>query len=111
MSNNIIQIDMKKTGDRLKKLCEEKSITVRNIQDELGIGAFQSVYNWFKGKSLPSLDNMYRLSRLLNVPMEKIIVDNVKIIFADWVQWDNIVPKHLFTYHEKIREKMYSVTN
>ena len=58
------QIDMKKTGNKIKKLCKEKKITVKNIQKELGIGAFQSVYDWFSGKTLPSLDNLFYLSIL-----------------------------------------------
>lgn len=68
-------IDMKLTGRRLKSLCDRRKITVKTIQKELYIGSFQSVYAWFAGKTLPSLDNMYRLSRLLHVPMEEIIVD------------------------------------
>ena len=70
-----LQIDMKKTGERIKYLCEKEGVTVRQIQEKLHIGAFQSVYNWFEGKTLPSLDNLYRLSKLLNLPMEDIIVD------------------------------------
>ena len=68
-------IDMKLTGRRLKSLCDRREITVKTIQKELYIGSFQSVYAWFAGKTLPSLDNMYRLSRLLRVPMDEIIVD------------------------------------
>ena len=113
MSGNLIQIDMKKTGERIKCLCEAKGITVRNIQEELGIGAFQSVYNWFVGKSLPSLDNMYRLSRLLNVPMETMIVDNIKLVIADLEQWENMMPRYLLSYCEKLAQngRGYSVTN
>ncbi|WP_300803672.1 helix-turn-helix transcriptional regulator [uncultured Acetatifactor sp.] len=68
-------IDMKLTGRRLKSLCDRREITVKTIQKELYIGSFQSVYAWFAGKTLPSLDNMYRLSRLLRVPMDEMIVD------------------------------------
>lgn len=68
-------IDMKLTGRRLKSLCDRREITVKTIQKELYIGSFQSVYAWFAGKALPSLDNMYRLSRLLRVPMDEMIVD------------------------------------
>lgn len=78
-----VEIDMKQTGKRIKCLCEQRGITVKHIQEKLQIGAFQSVYNWFEGKTLPSLDNMYRLSKLLNVSMDDIIVDSTKpIIFS-----------------------------
>ncbi|MCD8045353.1 MAG: helix-turn-helix domain-containing protein [Clostridiales bacterium] len=55
---------------------------MKEIQECLGIGAYQSVYNWFSGKTLPSLDNMFALSRLLGISMENMIVckdDNSKI--------------------------------
>ena len=57
------QIDMKRTGAKIKKLCKEKGITVKDIQKELCIGAFQTVYDWFSGKSLPSVDNLFYLGR------------------------------------------------
>ena len=68
-------IDMKKTGQRLKWECDMQGLSVKMIQEKLGIGAFQSVYNWFSGKTLPSLDNFYELSKILKVPMEWLIVD------------------------------------
>lgn len=74
---NLFQIDMKKTGAKIKALCKERNITVKDIQKELYIGAFQSVYDWFSGKTLPSVDNLYRLSKLLNVRME----DMIEIVF------------------------------
>lgn len=69
------QIDMKRTGSRIKRLCEEKKVSVKMIQKKLQIGSFQSVYAWFSGKTLPSLDNLYRLSILLGVAMDDMIVD------------------------------------
>ena len=71
-------IDVKQTGKQMKETCRQKGITVKTIQKELYIGSFQSIYAWFSGKTLPSLDNMYRLSRLLEMPMEALIVDAVK---------------------------------
>lgn len=40
-------IDAKATGEHLRKLCKSKSVTISQIQKQLNIGAFQSVYNWF----------------------------------------------------------------
>lgn len=47
---------------------------MRQLQKALGIGAYQSIYDWFSGKSLPSLDNMLALSRLLDIPIERLII-------------------------------------
>ena len=67
-------IDSKRTGRQIKTECRKQGLTVREIQDFLQIGAAQSIYDWFQGKSLPALDNMVALSRLLGVPMENLIV-------------------------------------
>lgn len=67
-------IDVKRTGQRIKEICKYKNISVKDIQENLFIGSFQAIYAWFSGKSLPSLDNLYRLSRLLDVSMDSLIV-------------------------------------
>ena len=96
MDYNRIGIDMKRTGERIKYLCTQRGIAVKDIQEQLQIGAFQSVYNWFQGKALPSLDNMYRLSKLLNVSMEDIIVDNTKPIIFSYKLNDVIVDVYYY---------------
>lgn len=68
-------IDMKRTGQRIKKACDSQGITVKQIQRELNIGSFQSVYSWFQGKTLPAMDNYYALCKLLGVSMDSLIVE------------------------------------
>ena len=51
----------------------ERGFSVRRIQERLSIGG-QSVYAWFEGKSLPNLDNIYLLSRMLDVSIDQMIV-------------------------------------
>lgn len=70
-------IDMKKTGQRIKDVCNKNAISVKKIQQELHIGSFQAIYNWFQGKTLPTLDNLYYLSKLLEVSMDALIVETV----------------------------------
>lgn len=70
-----LMIDAKRTGRRIKEACDSQGITVKQIQRELNIGSFQSIYNWFQGKTLPTLDNLYALSKLLGVSMESMIVE------------------------------------
>ena len=101
---HLLQIDMKKTGSKIKRLCKEKNITVKDIQKELGIGAFQSVYDWFSGKSLPSLDNFFYLSKLLKVRMEDMIEVTQRTIIIDfcWSEKDNNRKVYLITYFAKL---------
>ena len=77
------KIDMKLTGPRLREECQRKNFTVKDIQNYLQIGAFQSVYAWFSGKALPSLDNMYALSYLLGRSIDELIVPQKKRILSE----------------------------
>lgn len=76
-------IDAKATGEHLRILCKSRSITISQIQKQLNIGAFQSVYNWFSGKTMPSLENFYELSKLLCVPMNEMIIEKKRTIETD----------------------------
>ena len=101
-------IDVKKTGQKIKEMCRIRNITVKDIQEKLFIGYFQAVYAWFSGKSLPSLDNLYRLSRLLNLPMDSLIVgqqeEHHKISYAG-VTFDNKVPDRILLYYVKLKNR------
>lgn len=67
-------IDQIKTGMKLKKMLETVGYSVKDIQEYLHLSCPQSIYRWFKGKILPSVDHLYALSRLLNVHMEDLLV-------------------------------------
>ena len=67
-------IDQIKTGIKLKKMLETAGYSVKDIQEYLHLSCPQSIYRWFKGKILPSVDHLYALSRLLNVHMEDLLV-------------------------------------
>lgn len=67
-------IDIAKTGQRIKEMCMRKGYTVKKLQETLRLGARQSIYDWYNGKTLPSLDNMLALSRLLGLPVEDFVI-------------------------------------
>ena len=67
-------IDMAATGQRIRKLRQEKGIKVSEISQYMGFTEPQAVYKWQRGESLPSLDNLYALSRILGTSMEDILV-------------------------------------
>lgn len=67
-------INVKETGRQLKRSCERRNVTVRQIQEFLGLAALQSIYGWFQGRALPTLDNFYALSCYLGVRMEDLVV-------------------------------------
>ena len=67
-------IDLVATGKNLRRLRVERGLTVRDLQRFFGFEEPRAVYKWQKGETLPSVDNLYALGILLDVPMEKILV-------------------------------------
>ena len=67
-------IDQVKTGIKIKTMLEKAGYDVKYIQAYLHISCPQSIYRWFKGKILPSVDHLCALSRLLGVHMEDLLV-------------------------------------
>ncbi len=67
-------IDMKRTGLNLKRICEERHLSVAELQSFLGLSCPQTVYRWFSGQTIPNIDNLFALGNLLNLPIEKLLV-------------------------------------
>lgn len=67
-------IDMEKTGERLETMIRSAGYSVRDIQQYLCLSCPQSIYRWFKGKILPSVEHLHALSVLLGVHMEELLV-------------------------------------
>ena len=75
-------IDPIATGRNISRLRLERGLTVRDLQTYFGFEEPQAIYKWQRGKSLPTVDNLYALSALLNVPMERILVSAQPHILA-----------------------------
>ena len=67
-------IDMLATGTNIKKLRTDCGLTVRDLQDYFGFEQPQAIYKWQWGECLPSIDNLYALSKLFRIPIDKILV-------------------------------------
>ena len=67
-------IDPAATGANIVRLRRARGLSVRDLQTFFGFEEPQAIYKWQKGKSLPSVDNLYALGALLEVPMEEILV-------------------------------------
>lgn len=68
-------IDVEKTGKRIEELRRKRGLKVREIAVLMGFQEPQAVYKWQQGKALPTLDNLFALSRLFDVRMEEILVE------------------------------------
>lgn len=70
---NFPVIDPVATGARIKELRIAKQLSVRDISRYMGFEEPQAVYKWQRGEALPTIDNLYALSRLLGTSMDNIV--------------------------------------
>ena len=68
-------IDMRATGTRIKEIRSSQNFTVQEISEYMGFENPQAVYTWQRGEALPTVDNLFALSKLFDVPMEEIICE------------------------------------
>ena len=73
-------IDPVATGANICRLRKDRGLTVRDLQRYFGFEEPQAIYKWQRGQSLPSVDNLYALSALLQVPMNEIIISTSHIV-------------------------------
>lgn len=69
-------LDLKETGKRIKELRLGQRLSVGDVTRYLGYISEQSVYKWQRGESLPTVDNLYALSRLFNTTVDDILRGN-----------------------------------
>lgn len=67
-------IDLKATGRKIKRLCRQAGYTPAKLKRILNLSCVQTVYKWFCGENVPSMENFYALSLLLGVKMEDLLV-------------------------------------
>ena len=88
-------IDMQRTGIKLKCMLESAGYTPRMIQEYLHLSCVQPIYRWYKGLILPSVDHLFMLSELLNVHMEDLLVKK-KVVPVTFL-WTNNPMKNVLT--------------
>ena len=81
---NYPSIDMAATGSRIVSLRRERSLSVSQMQRFFGFEHPQAIYKWQRGECLPSIDNLYAMSRLFGVSMNDILVasDQDVVVFS-----------------------------
>ena len=66
-------IDNKETALHLHHLLQERGLSVRDVQEYLGLACPQGIYRWLNGNALPSIDNLYALQGLLDLSLEELL--------------------------------------
>ena len=74
-------IDMRATGENIRKLREQNGMKVRDLQEIFGFTSPMSIYKWQEGKTLPDYANLLLLTDLWNVKVEDILVRENRDIF------------------------------
>jgi transcriptional regulator with XRE-family HTH domain len=69
-------LDLTATGEKIKTLMKQRGLSPRQLQIILNFPYVQTIYNWFSGKNMPSIDNLMVLSDLLEVPINELLVTN-----------------------------------
>lgn len=69
-------INKKASGLKLRRIMDAQGISVKEMQKYLGLGSVQSVYHWLNGISMPTVDNLYAMSELLQVSMDEMVCGN-----------------------------------
>ncbi len=93
-------IDIARTGQNIKRIMKLKGMTVKNIQEFLELSTPQSIYHWFDGRNLPTIDNLYALSELFRLPVDALIVGNRKYE----CRWQIDMYQRVLIYCDKIME-------
>ena len=79
--NNYPKIDMKATGENILNLRKSKGLSVKDLQRYLGFEGPQAIYKWQWGECLPSVDNLFALSKILNISMNEILIEENQDFF------------------------------
>ena len=96
MNKTFPVIDLVATGENIIRLRKARGLTVRDLQNWFGFEEPQAIYKWQKGKCLPTVDNLYALGVLLDVPIEDILVQYEPNIKNSGQQGNSCCPLDFF---------------
>lgn len=96
-------LDIKATGKNIRRIMESRKISVRELQSYLGLAVPQSIYHWFDGRNIPTIDNLYAMSELFRVPIDALIIGNRK--YGIPARTDDVTER-VVLYYRKIMQKL-----
>ena len=70
-------LDLDATGAKIKTVMKDKGITARELQIIMDFPYVQTIYNWFAGKNMPTIDNLVVLAKILAVSMDDLVVTSL----------------------------------
>ena len=94
-------IDMKATGKCIRRIMNQRKLTVKDVQKYLNLSSVQSIYHWLNGQSVPTVDNLYALSELFQLPVDAMIVGNRKYHMSFY---DEIFYNRVYVYYREVKK-------
>ena len=79
-------LDLEATGTKIKTLMKQRGITPRQLQNLFDFPYVQTIYNWYQGKNMPTIDNLVVLAQILGVTTDDIIVTRMVEMEIDGVE-------------------------
>lgn len=60
-------IDMVSTGKNIKRFAQRRGLSTEDIRAALNLATRQAVYRWYRGETIPNLENLKMLEDLFEV--------------------------------------------
>ena len=62
------------TGKKIRKLREERGMSVKELQDRMNLASHQCIYKWELSQNFPTIDHLLILCEIFDVEITDIIV-------------------------------------
>ena len=99
-------INKRETGINLRRIMDQRGVTVKDVQKYLELGSVQSIYHWLNGISMPTIDNLYALSALFQLPIDELVCGNRSVVVRDKLSGiTDTQSRRLYMYYSKYIEK------
>lgn len=70
----MVAIDQIRTGRKIKDICTEAGLTAADLQKACGLTTANAPWRWFRGDTIPSLDNLVVIADLCGKQIGDLIV-------------------------------------
>ena len=96
-------INKRETGINLRRIMDMRGFSAKDVQEYLGLGCVQSVYRWIDGVNMPTIDNLYALSELFQLPIDSIVRGNrAPIAPSLMIEPHDLCDRRLHMYYKKL---------
>ena len=91
-------IDVARTGQNIKHIMQARGFNVKNIQDFFRFSTPQSIYHWFDGRNMPTVNNLCALSGLFRLLVDTLLKGNRNY---EYRPAENAMYQRITIYYEK----------